>query len=499
METREFQRKLLLGGGSVVGILIFLAIVVAVQYIALQHPFRWDLTQTGKFTLASQSSQVLLTFKEKKIPVDVLAFFETKDFGPRSRVRDLLDQYRDVYSGFSYELIDPDKELAIAKKHGVETYPTLVIKAGDKEERITTADEETLTNALVKLLRTDVKSVYFLKGHGELSPKETGSEGFSIAKEQIEKQNYKTDEIVLLQAPSVPEDATILIIAGPEIDPLDTELEAIRAFLKRGGKLLVTLRPFKTPKLAAFLKDYGFETADDMVVDRMSRALGGDYLMPVITTYVEFPITKNFKYASFFPEARSVAVTKKPVPHVDATDLALTSPLSWTINEEQLKCGDANFDPNKGQKGPISVMAVSTYTNVEGLTEGSKDSKKEAPTEAGSESAKKDQPVAEGKSEETKSKVPSKARIVAFGSAQFAGNKFFRLQGNGDLFMNTVSWLAEEESLIAIRPKSERAQPIVLTARQSWAFLLIPVVLMPLAWFVVGGIVYFSRKRIIAA
>jgi len=67
------------------------------------------------------------------------------------------------------------------------------------------------------------------------------------------------------------------------------------------------------------------------------------------------------------------------------------------------------------------------------------------------------------------------------------------------LFMNTVSWLAEEESLIAIRPKSERAQPIVLTARQSWAFLLIPVVLMPLAWFVVGGIVYFSRKRIIAA
>ena len=171
METREFQRKLLLGGGSVVGILIFLAIVVAVQYIALQHPFRWDLTQTGKFTLATQSSQVLQTFKEKKIPIDVLAFFETKEFGPRGRVRDLLDQYRDVYSGFSYDLIDPDKELAIAKKHGVETYPTLVIKAGDKEERITTADEETLTNALVKLLRTDVNRSISSKATENYLPK----------------------------------------------------------------------------------------------------------------------------------------------------------------------------------------------------------------------------------------------------------------------------------------------------------------------------------------
>jgi len=499
MEIRESQRRLLLGGGSFVGILIFLAIVVAIQYIALQHPLRWDLTQTGKFTLAPQSSQVLATFKEKKIPIEVLAFFETKDFGPRSRSRDLLDQYRDVYSGFSYELLDPDRELAIAKKHGVEAYPTLVIRAGDREERITTSDEETLTNALVKLLRTDVKSVYFLKGHGELSPKETGSDGFSIAKEQIEKQNYKTDEIVLLQAHSVPKDASILVIAGPEMDPLDTELEAIRAFLKRGGKLLVALRPFKTPKLAAFLKEYGFETGEDIVVDRMSRALGGDYLMPVVTTYVEFPITKNFKFASFFPEARSVAVTKKPIPHVELTDLALTSPLSWTINEEQLKSGDANFDPNKGQKGPISVMAVSTYTNVEGLNDAATQTKKESPAEQGSESTPKDQGGSETKSDGAKAKVPSKARIVVFGSAQFAGNKFFKLQGNGDLFMNTVSWLAEEESLIAIRPKSERAQPIVLTAGQSWAFLLIPVVLTPLAWFVVGGIVYFSRKRIVAA
>ncbi len=134
-----------------------------------------------------------------------------------------------------------------------------------------------------------------------------------------------------MQTASIPEDATILMIAGAKTDLLDSELDSIRDYIKRGGSVFVLLNPFKTPKLAAFLKDYGFETEDDIVVDRMSRAFGGDYLMPVITTYINFPITKNFGVASFFPETRSVRAAEKPVPDVTVQALALTSPVSWTI------------------------------------------------------------------------------------------------------------------------------------------------------------------------
>ena len=168
-----------------------------------------------------------------------------------------------------------------------------------------------MTNAISRLLRTEVKKVYFLKGHGELSPASTESEGFSVAKENIEKQNYKTDEVVLMQTPEVPQDATILIIAGPKTDLMDSELEQIRNYLKRGGSLFVLLNPFQSPKLCSFLKDYGFVTADDIVVDQMSRVLGGDYLMPVVTTYMKFAITKNFSVASFFPEVRSVSASNE--------------------------------------------------------------------------------------------------------------------------------------------------------------------------------------------
>jgi ABC-type uncharacterized transport system involved in gliding motility auxiliary subunit len=353
----------------------------------------------------------------------------------------------------------------------------------------------------MKLLRTDTKKVYLLKGHGELSPEEKGDTGFSTAKEQIEKQNYKIEEIVLLQAATVPEDASILIVAGPRTDPMDSELEAIGGFIRRGGSLMVMLNPFKTPKLAGFLNDYGFVTTDDIVVDRMSRVLGGDYLMPVITTYVKFPITKNFTLASFFPEVRSVRVSEKPLPKVDAQELALTSPVSWTINEDQLNSGNANFDEKTGIKGPVSVMAVSQYA-CKDETPQATDKKNEPMQESSGQQASS--PLDKAKLDEAPSSDQAgsklrKARIVVFGSSLLASNKFYKLQGNGDLFMNTVSWLAEDENLIAIRPKSLRSQPIVLTASESSFIFLIPVLLVPLAWIIAGIVVHVYRRRAVKA
>ncbi|MDQ7783520.1 MAG: Gldg family protein [Desulfomonilaceae bacterium] len=500
MKEKNFQRKLLLGGGTAAGIVIFLGIVVAVQYITVKNPKRWDLTSIGEHTLAPQSKKILQTLKEKKKPVHVLAFYETQDDAQRQAARDLFDQYRDVDSDFTYSFIDPDMDRAAAHKHKVDSYPTLVLKAGEREERIEKATEEELTNALARLLRTDVKKVYFLKGHGELSPNDTDPDGLSIAGEQIGKQNYTVEELLLLQSSAVPPDATILIVAGPKADLLEQELEAIAEHLKRGGALMVLLNPFHTPKFAEFLKTYGVDAGNDIVVDRMSRALGGDYLIPVITQYNESPITKDFKLASFFPETRSIRVPKEPVPSVTAKEIALTSEVSWTISKSQLDSGDANFDPKTGTKGPVPVMAVSTYTNYESLnkiheqqesTEGEDSGKKEA--ETGDSSDKK---TSETSSEMT---GPIKARIAAFGSSHFASNKFYNLSGNRDLFLNTVSWLAADENLIAIRPKSRSGEPLVLTGKQSWAVVLIPVVFLPLAWIVAGLFVYVYRKRTAAA
>jgi gliding motility-associatede transport system auxiliary component len=490
MRKESTLRNLMLGSGTAAGIVIFLAIIVAAQYVVLQHPKRWDLTGSEKYTLAPQSKKVLGEFKKKNTPIVVLAFYQMKD-KQRKRVQELLDQYKYADSSFKYSFIDPDKDVLIAKKNKIDNYPTLVVKAGDKTERISTATEETVTNSLVKLLSTKVKKIYFLKGHGELSPTSTDAKGFSAAKAQIEKQNYKTGELVLLQSPEVPEDANVLVIAGPKIDPLDSELKAIGAYIKRGGKLFVLLNPFKTPKLAAFLKKYGFATSDDIVVDQMGKVFGGSYLIPLITTYIKSPITKDFTLATFFPESRSVTASKKPEPNISTQNLALTSQASWTINKDQLDRGNATFDKKTDVRGPISVMAMSTVTTTDQAA-------KPSSTRAAAEKTPGDDKAATKPTAKkgTGNESLKKARIVVTGSTMFASNgNFEQFQANRELFMNTISWLAEDEDLIAIRPKTSKAQPLFLTGSEPLVILLISVVFMPMAWVVAGIAVLLYRRR----
>lgn len=499
---RDFlQSRAMRGGGLAVGTLIFLGIVIALQYVAIENPKRWDLTNSGKHTLAPQSRQLVETFREKDLPVEVLAFYETKDQPGRDETQDLLERYRDVWKNFTYTFYDPDRDRAIALQNKVDSYPALILKAGDKTERLNTIDEESVTNSLMKLLRKDSKKVYFLKGHGELDPADSGPEGFSVAKEQIEKQNYKTEEIILLQAPEVPSDATMLVIAGPKTDPMQNEIKAIQDYVGRGGSLLILMNPFQTPKLSESLASFGFQTTGgDIVVDRMSQALGGDYLMPVITTYAQFPITKGFTVASFFPQTRSVRALSPALTDIQTTELAKTSPVSWTIDEQQLKSGVADFNENTGQKGPIPVMAVSTIT-IKKTPPGTKPDESQDPSGSknireGSlsqlETDTSDQSMGQLDGQE----IALKGRVVVTGSSLFAANRFFKLQGNGDLFMNTVSWLAEDENLIAIRPKSQKAQPVVLTANQSLISFMVPVVIIPLLWIVAGICVFLYRRKL---
>ena len=87
-----------------------------------------------------------------------------------------------------------------------------------------------------------------------------------------------------------------------------------------------------------------------------------------------------------------------------------------------------------------------------------------------------------------------KARIVLYGTSNLAANQFLNVQGNRDFFLNTVSWLAEEEDQISIRPKDTKQTPVFLTSQQAQAVFLLPVVVLP-AIVIAGGIVAVVRRR----
>lgn len=468
------HRKTRYGLNTVAALFLFLAIVVVVKALAIRHNMRIDLTEGRRHTLSDQSIKLVQSLKED---VSAVAFYQTDQPG-RAAAQDLLDQYAHFSGNFRYEFVDPDRRPGLARRYGITTYGTVVLESGGKEQKVQVAEEQNLTNALVKLLREEKRVIYFLTGHGEADLESAEREGLSQVKQDLTDLDYEVKPLLLLREQEVPRDADVVIIAGPQTNLLPAELEALGAYVTRGGKLLVLVDPFTQPGLTDLLKKYGLRLGHNVIVDRLSRIFGGDYLMPVVTQYESHPITRDFNVASFFPFAQTVDAVD--TPGVSVRPLGRTGSDSWAETDKAaLDRGEASFDPETDRRGPVPVGAVATIEPQSAV---------QSPTsDVGTEPKTVNDELSTGRSKQ--------GAIVAYGTSAFIRNMYVNLSGNRDLFLNSLSWLAEEEELIAIRPREARFTPLVLTASQArvafWGTVIIP----PLAVIGIGMAVALRRRR----
>ena len=182
----------------------------------------------------------------------------------------------------------------------------------------------------------------------------------------------------------------------------------------------------------------------------LSRLVGSDYHMPVVLAYERHAITKDLgTLMTLFPLVRSVQVAKDLPQGITAQGLAMTSAESWAETDlKALQEGRAALETESDRRGPITIAAVATI--------------RASDTGTASSSG------AEPRDQSASAPGARAARLVVFGDAEFANNSLFPVQGNGNLFLNTVSWLAEEEDLIAIRPRRGGGSgPVMLTAAQA--------------------------------
>ncbi len=464
------------GSNTLLRTIIFTAILVFIVLIVQNHPWRVDLTESKAFTLTDQSQKIL---KSIKIPINIKAFFQeaTRD---KIKAQDLLDTYKYYCPNLKYEFIDPDRHPEVAKQYDIKTYGTVVVEGAGKKQTITVLNEENLTNALMKLIQTKKKTIYFVTGHGEADINAFDKNGYSMVRRELEKENYQVKTLDLLHTAQIPKDASVVIINGPKKSLMKPEIETLRKYIESGGKLVVMLDPFHDGGLKKFLKDYGIGIRDDIVIDKLSRVFGGSYLMPVVTKYTTHKITNNFNIATFFPESRSLTKVEKTRPGINVMLIALTSSGAWaetdikTLREKNA----ASFDPNQDQKGPVCLAMMSEITPAEKTKE--KTSNKENGDKV--KSGKKDKPKTRG-------------QLVVFGDSDFANNAYFGLSGNGDLFLNVINYLAQEENLITIERPTKKGQPLILTSTQSRLVFLIPLVFVPLFVILCGLAVFRVRRK----
>lgn len=468
MPKTRGSRKWVYGSNTVISTFIFLAILIFVVLIAERHPWRVDLTDSASFSLSGQTRNVI---KEVDQPVAIKGFYASAapdQAQAMNKTRDLLETYRYHNKNISYEFIDPDSQPEVARRYEVKTYGTLILEGYDKKQVVQTADEENITNALLKLSRKDQKKVYFLTGHGEHPLTAQGRESYSNAKAALEKSYYQVAEFNLLQQPGIPEDAAAVVIAGPRKPITDTEQQALKSYLGRGGRVFLMLDPLVNTGMTDFLKGYGISLTEDVVIDRLSRLFGGSERIPVVVEYGAHKITGNFNLPTFYPDARSVVPAKDAPQGVHVLALASTSQNAWAErNMEMLNRGEAAFDKEQDMPGPVPIVVLADIAPPEKQAEGA---------------------------DAAKDKAGKEGILVVAGNSEFAANNYFGLYGNGDFFLNTISFLAEDVGMITVEGRQNKNKPMLLTQQQAKTMFWIVLVLVPLA-ALVSGIAVFRVRR----
>jgi ABC-type uncharacterized transport system involved in gliding motility auxiliary subunit len=441
-----------LGANTVVLSVAVLGLVVVANYVGYRRHKRFDLTAEGLYSISDQTKKVVAN-----LPKDVKVIYFNKE--ENQQFSDLMSEYK--YSGprLTYERVNPNQRPEMARQYKVQRMGDIVVAAGDRSEIISDTAEQGVTNAILKVTRDSLKTICFLEGHGEKSLSDKQAEGFSTVEQRLKDENYQLKTVLLAREQRVPSECAALVVAGPKQAVTPPEVAMIGKYLDGGGKAMLMLDPETDPQLDELLKGWNIQSADNIVLDvsGVGQMFGAGALAPVVSEYGSHTITKAFgRTMSVFPKARAIKVTSGAggANTANTTPLLTTSEQSYT--KDKIAPGiSPDFEAGKDQKGPLTLGVAAN----KGVGE-----KKES-------------------------------RLVVFGNSEFASNGVFKNPSfrNADLFLNSVNWLAEDEDLISIRPKSITNRSVTMTASQQRTFFLLSVAFMPLA--VIGSGIYIWLKR----
>ncbi len=442
---------------AAVYVLVVITAIVIVNVLADRYAKSYDGTSNKRYSLSEQTAKIVKGLKED---VSIRYFDQGTRF---EHARDLLGEYASLSPKVHVDYIDPDKKPQEAREAGIKNYGTALVQIGDKKEEAKSMTEEGITGAFIRVLKNKTRTVCFAAGSGEHQIEDSERNGYSNFKELVGKDNYQAKSIDLLQKAEVPSDCTTLVVGGPTRDYQQPEVDAIKKYVEDGGRALFMLDPplkigrsdiADNDALIGLLQSWGVTMNKDLILDLnpIGQLAGLGPQVALVTSYDSQPIVNGMKgTATGFPLSRSIEIkngdktTVQKMFDSSGTSLATTNLSSPAV------------DPNdpKNKKGPMTIAAAGTYNT---------------------------------------GKQDAQGRFVVVGSSSWAANSFLKFNGNSDLALNTIDWLASDEDLISIRPKPEDDRRITMTAAQQNWVRITSQFLLPLVVVFAGVSVWWRRR-----
>ena len=475
----------------VVQIVLVLFLAAMLNSFAFKHYKRWDFSRDQKYALSDKTKRFLHTLKGK---MRITVFF-SPNTPITADVQNLLTEYQ--YAGkekVDVEHIDPERNLSRAKelfdKYKVVTDESLLVLDYEGRNKTVKASEmadvdqsgmalgegprvaafkgeQAITSAMIDLVEGKKKTLGYVTGHKE-PPLSGPTSPISLLKTFIENENIKFQELNLLDQPAIPADVNAVMIVGPQYDFSDREMQVLRDFWDKQGRILVFVDPAPNiPRLRAFLDELGVKVNDDRL------------MVFVRTGIQELALTRDVQ-ARFLGDS---PITKR-LADVRAIFIGGTASLT--------------LDPNRGRAANIRleplIQAEKGY-----FAETDYNSDNQAKLQADAQKAG-DVPLTiaasaeKGGSADARVQVNS-SRLVAVSNATFVQDSaIMQDQAALDFVSGAVNWLLSREQMIGIAPKIPKPLTFSLDPEALRRLRWILLALIPLIPAAIGTVVWWQRR-----
>lgn len=492
-------KRFTIGVNVIIQVVIFAAIVGMVNYVSFRHFKRWDFSRNQKYALAPLTKNLLSGLKK---PVKAVVFFPSAQAISQD-VSALLREYEYASDKkLSVEVVDPYRNLLRAKelseKYKFGSSDNIVILDYEGRSKFVNAmdmaeldnsgammgqpptvrafkGEEAMTSALLELTEEKQSKLYFVTGHGEMTP--TGQDLFAL-KAFIERQNIKLESLNLTNVDAVPADASAVVVMGPRTDLSEREVQLLGQYWNgnKGRLFLLLGATSKTARLNEWLSSQGMTPQQDVVV-RTANMLAMENGQPVVR-----PGTVTVAAGVVPPSGRNV------LKDIVGFQLDLAG-VSQSIA----------IDAGRAAGAKVRTLALLTSpTEFWGETEYVPRDPRPAVKEAGKDhlgpltlavAAEK------GGLDDPRVKVET-ARMVLVGNAAFVSNEGLRASEAGiDFAVNALNWLINREQLVGIAPKPKQAVRLSLNEKQMGRLALVVMGIIPAMVACVGAFAWWKRRN----
>jgi len=431
-------------------VLLLLLLVGLLGYLGREYNVQWDISQNGRNTLNQASAEIL---QKMDGPVTVTVYVTVQDarLGDiRKIISEFLRLYQRIKPDFTFTFIDPTEHPKVTQEAGIKVNGEMVVTFNGRSEHLTIVNEQVFTNLLIRLVRSGEKLVMGLSGHGERRLDGRANHDLGEFGKQLSMKGFKTDSLNLAIAQDVPTNASVLIIASPQVNLLKGEVDKILAYVARGGNLLWLIDQESLRGLQPLAEKLSLTLTPGVVVDPQSQQLKVPITFALGANYGQHPITRNFNNITIFPFARQISLNESK--EWNGVSLVEVAQNGW-VETGKLE-SDATFDEMYDVAGPISIAAALRRTLQD-----------------------------------------REQHVVVIGSGHFLANSYLGNGSNLDFGINLINWLVEDENLITIQPRATLDSNLTMSKSALTIIVSVFLIILPLFFLVCGITVWWQRRR----